>query len=171
MKIKLGPVSRRTQVYEVQARHLAMAIHQLADACARQFREGIELSLEDFNRFSGLLEYEHFVQATIVCGFVCGDYASLFPLDKVHDRPNEVVPTLPFSKVRHYIHTLQRAEKSNSQYSTALWTAIASGALLLVARRLESDQSLYEIDKECVEEEMANPPGRPLRSPIEVDVG
>jgi hypothetical protein len=154
MKIKPGPVSRRSPVYEVQAHHLAIAIHQLADACARQFREEIELSLEDYYRFRGMPEYEHFIQATIVCGFVCTDYGSFFPLDKVHDRPNEVVPTLPFSKVRHYIHTLQRAEKWNSEYSTALWTAITSGALLLVARRLESDQSLYESDKVCDEEEI-----------------
>lgn len=153
MKIKLGHVSRRTPVYEVQAHYLAIAIHQLADACARQFREGTELGLEDFYRFSGMPEYEHFIQATTVCGFVCTDYSKFFPLDKVHDRPQEVIPALPLSKVRHYIHTLQRAEKWNSEYSTALWTAITSGALLLVARRLESDQSLYESDEACDEEE------------------
>jgi len=134
MKIKPGPVSRRTPVYEVQAHHVASVIQQLADACARQFGDGTELSLEDFYRFSDLPEYKRFMEATIVCGFVCTDYGSAFPLTKVNDRPNEVIPTLPFSKVRHYIHTLQRAEKWNSEYSTALWTAITNGALLLVAR-------------------------------------
>ncbi len=154
MKIKLGPVSRRTAVYEVQADYLARAIHQLANACAHQFREGIEFSLENFYRFRSMPEYENFIEATFVCGFVCTDYGSFFPLEKIHDRPNEVVPTLPFSKMRHYIHTLQRAEKWSSEYSTALWTAITSGALLLVARRLESDQSLYESDKQCDEEKI-----------------
>ncbi len=141
-----------TPVYEVQAHHLAKAIHQLADACAHKFRAEDELSLEDFDRFSGMPEYERFMQSAICCGFVVNDYSRFFPLGEVHDRPSEVVPTLPFSKLRHYIHTLQRAEKSNHEYSTVLWTAITSGALLLVARRLESDQSLYESDKDCVEE-------------------
>ncbi len=131
-----------------------MAIHKLVDACEYQFRAEEELSLEDFYRFSGMPEYEHFNQAAIVCGFVCTDYIRFFPLDEVHDRPREVVSTLPFSKVRHYIHTLQRAEKCNHEYSTVLWTAVASGALLLVALRLESDWSLYESDENWVEEDV-----------------
>jgi len=99
-------------------------------------------------------EYANFIQSAIVCGFVCTDYSRFFPLKEVHDQPNAVVPKLSFSKVRHYIHTLQRAEKWNHEYSTALWNAIASGALLLVARRLESDPALYDFEKSCIKDEI-----------------
>lgn len=144
MKIKPGPVSRRTPVYEVQARYLAKAIHRLVDACSRQFRPETELTLEDYCRFREMPEYEGFEEAAFVCGFVCTDYARFFPLEEVHARPHQAVFALPFSKLRHYVHTLQRAEKWNSEFSTALWTAVMSGALSLVAHRLEVDESLYE---------------------------
>jgi len=52
MKIKLGSVSRRTPVYEVQAHYLAAAIRQLAEVYARDFRASEEPSLEDFYRFT-----------------------------------------------------------------------------------------------------------------------
>lgn len=154
MKIKPGPISRRTPVYEVQAHYMAKVIRSLVDTCSRLFKPNTELTLENFYKFQGLSEYKQFEDAAPVCGFVCTDYSRFFPLDNVHERPREVIPSLPFSKIRHYIHTLQRAEKWNSEYSTSLWTAIQSGALLLVARRLEEDQSLYEIKVECDEEEI-----------------
>ncbi|MDD5462646.1 MAG: hypothetical protein PHG00_13605 [Methylococcales bacterium] len=154
MKIKPGPISRRTQVYEVQAHYMAKAIYSLVDAYSREFRPNTELTLEIFYRFRGLNEYKQFEEAAFVCGFVCTDYSRFFPLDKAHERPLEVIPSLSFSKLRHYIHTLQRAEKWNSEYSGSLWTAVQCGALSLVARRLESDQSLYEINDEYDEEEI-----------------
>ena len=146
MKIRRGPVSRRTPVYEVQAHFLAKAIQRLSDAWMREFQAGGELNLENFYRFSAMPEYEGFIQATLVCGFVCTDYSAQFPLDKVSEKPHEVISKLSFSKLRHYIHTLQRAEKWNSEYSTALWTAISCGALTLVAHRLDADESMYESD-------------------------
>lgn len=154
MKIKPGPVSKRTPVYEVQALHLAKAIRKLEEACSRQFRPTTELSLEEFNRFRNMPEYENLIEATFACGFVCTDYARFFPIEKAHLKPNEVIPMLPFSKLRHYVHTLQRAEKWNSDYSTALWNSVMCGALPLVARRLESDRSLYETKDECIDEEI-----------------
>ena len=133
---------------------MAKAIRSLVDTCSRLFRPNTELTLETFYQFQGLSEYKQFEEAAFVCGFVCTDYSRFFPLENVHERPREVIPSLSFAKLRHYIHTLQRAEKSKSEYSTSLWTAVQSGALSLVARRLEEDQSLYENKVECDEEEI-----------------
>jgi len=144
LKIKRGPVSRKTPVYEVQAHYMAKAIHNLVDTCAKLFRPDAEPTLETFYQFQGLSEYKQFEEAALVCGFVCNDYSHFFSFDNVHDRPSEVIQSLPFPKLRHYIHTLQRAEKWNSEYSTSLWVAVQTGALSMVARRLEEDQALYE---------------------------
>jgi hypothetical protein len=154
MKIKHGPVSKRTPVYEVQVLYLVKAIRKLEEVCLREFRAETELSLKDFNLFREMPEYECFIEAAFVCGFVCTDYSRFFPLENVHARPNEIIPALTFSKLRHYVHALQRAEKWNSEYSTTLWTSVMSGALSLVARRLESDQSLYESDNSPVDDEI-----------------
>ena len=154
MKIKRGPVSRRAPVYEVQAHYMAKAIRSLVDTCSSLFRPNTELTLEKFYEFQVLPEYKQFEEAAYACGFVCTDYHRFFPLENVHERPREVIPSLSFAKIRHYIHTLQRAEKWNSEYSTSLWTAVQSGALSMVARRLEEDQSLYESKVECDEEEI-----------------
>jgi hypothetical protein len=138
----------------VQALHLAKAIRKLEGVCSLQFRPVTELSLEEYYRFRDMPEYDIFIEAALTCGFVCTDYARFFPIEDAHSNPSEVISALPFAKLRHYIHTLQRAEKWNSEYSTALWTAVMCGALPLVARRLESDQSLYESEEECIDEEI-----------------
>jgi hypothetical protein len=144
MKIKTRAILKRSPVYEVQARFLAKAIRKLERAYSREFSSSRELSLEDFYEFQGSTEYQDFIEATLLCGFVCDDYRDFFPLDDAHLRPKEALHNVPFNKIRHYIHTIQRAEKWNSQYNTALYDAIRSGALSIVADRLESDMTLYE---------------------------
>ncbi len=144
MKIKTSSVSKRSLVYEAQAHYLAKTIRRLETDFKRQFRPTNDLSLEDFERFSGLDSYQNFIDATIICGFVCHDYNNFFPLNKVHLHPNDVLKSIPFQKLRHYIHTLQRAERWNSEYSTFIYDSVKSGALSIVASRLESDTSLYE---------------------------
>lgn len=142
MKIKRSAISKRSPVYEVQAHFLAKAIRKIERAYSRKFRSTQELSLDEFYEFQGSAEYQEFIEATMVCGFVCDDYSKLFPLDEAHSRPRELLSEVLFSKIRHYIHSIQRAEKWNSQYSTALYKAIKSGALSIVADRMESDVSL-----------------------------
>ena len=144
MNIKLGPASKKTPVFEAQARYMAKAIRSLIDACSRQFRQNTDLSLDDFYIFQGLPEYHQFLEAAMICGFTCTDFSADLALDEIHHRPNEAISSLSFSGLRHYIHTLHRAETWNSQYSESLWTAIQTGALLIVAKRLENDQSIYE---------------------------
>jgi hypothetical protein len=63
---------------------------------------------------------------------------------------------LSFKQIRHYIHVLQRTTKWNSQYSTALYQAVISKALGLVADRLVSDPTMrvpvrLAYDAECIE--------------------
>lgn len=144
MKIKSGILSKRSPVYEAQAHFLAKTIRKLERAYGRKFSSSRELSLEDFNEFQGSEEYQDFIEATLICGFVCDDYLNPFPLDNAHLMPREILPSLTFNKIRHYIHTIQRSDKWNSQYNTALYDAIRSGALSIVADRLESDMTLYE---------------------------
>jgi hypothetical protein len=145
MKIKQGVISNRSPVYIAQAHFLVKTIHKLERAYGRKFSSSRELSLDEFYEFQESAEYQDFIEATLICGFVCDDYCNLFPLDNAHLRPREILPALTFNKIRHYIHTIQRAEKWNSQYSTVLYDAIRSGALSIVADRLESDMTLYEV--------------------------
>lgn len=123
---------------------MAHCIRQLDAAWRRGFDTNTELRLEEFYRFASLPEYELFNEAAIVSGFVCTDFANFFPFERVHANPTESIAELNFTKLRHYIHTIQRGEKWSSEFSTTLWSALASGSLQLVAQRLESDMSLYE---------------------------
>lgn len=144
MKIKQGVPSKRTFVYEFQACYLALAIRKLESAFIRDFRKGERITLEGFEVFRKFPEYEHFHEAAMVCGFVCADFSDYYPFESLHEAPSEVVPEMTFSEIRHYIHTLQRAGKWSSEFNEALWNAIASGALGLVASRIEGDPSIYQ---------------------------
>lgn len=147
--IKRDLPSKRSNVYEYQAQFLAQTIRKLEEATRRNFSERScdELSIQECWRFRAMPEAEEFMQAALVSGFVCSDINSSgsdFTLALVHQRPSEVVPNLSFSKLRQYVHLLQRTVKWNSEYPIALFKAVTSGALGLVASRLESDESLRE---------------------------
>lgn len=142
-KISCTPAKRRTPVNEFQARFLAKVIRRLEEAWLRQFRPTLDLSLETYQRFRDLQEHEDFMDAALACGFVCADFRTEFPVETVHTRGEGGIADLSFPEIRHYIHTVQRAEKWNSEYSNTLWTALQSGSLGVVARRLASDDSLY----------------------------
>jgi hypothetical protein len=144
MKIKTKTISKRCPVYAYQARFLAKTIRRLEGVFVRQLGETSELTLEEFRKFQRLEEYQSFMEAALVCGFVCDDFKQFFPLEHAHSRPNDVLLSLPFQKLRHYVHTLQRTEKWCSEYSTALYESLKIGALSIVARRLDSDPSIYE---------------------------
>ena len=149
-KIARRPATRRTPVHEAQARFLAKVIRRLEEAWSRQFRRSDDLSLETYQRFREMAEFEDFMDAALACGFVCNDFRDFAPVDQVHesDCPGDEVARLTFPELRHYVHTLQRAEKWNSDYSRTLWSSLQTGALPAVARRLETDNSLYESDGE-----------------------
>jgi hypothetical protein len=143
--IKRDMPSKRSNVHEYQAQFLAKSIRRLEQATERHFRAcNRELTIEEYGRFRAMPEVEAFMEAALVCGFVCSDFGNPFSLEKVHSCPQEIVPALSFLKLRHYIHVLQRTVKWNSQYTNTLFMAVKSGALGYVARRLESDESLRE---------------------------
>ncbi len=141
MKIKTS-ISRRSSVYEAQAKFLAQAIRKLVNRFHREIRISNEFSQEDFDNLKQFQEYDAFIEATIVCGFVCSGYKTFFDLNLANTQP-QVFNDMPFKEIRHYIHTLQRAEKWGGEYSTSLYDAIKTGVLSVIATRLESDESLY----------------------------
>jgi hypothetical protein len=146
MHIKPKSPSKRTSVYESQARFLASCICRLEEAYRRHFDRPYNPDAGDSDRFWALPEYEVFHDAAYACGFVCTDFAPTYAIDRANERPDETVGRETFRGLRHYVYTLLRAERSNRMdgYFSPVCAAIQSGALGVIARRLESDQSLYE---------------------------
>lgn len=89
-------------------------------------------------------EYELMIQTIYACGWVCDD----FPLDDFLPQVNRdvegTVGKWGLPQLRLYLHTLMRGEKlCDGDYSVVL-EAFASGALQVVATRLQTDESLCE---------------------------
>jgi hypothetical protein len=127
-------------ITQAQACFMAKALREVAVICA-EF-EVDEFTTAEFMVLSDHPAYQAFHEAAFVAGFVCDDYVDFLDLEPVRRAPRSVIPRMSFGQLRHYVHTLQRTEKNNSQGSTALWLAAQSGALDLVAERLESDANL-----------------------------
>jgi len=146
MHIKQKLPSKRTSVYESQARFFARCIRRLEEAYRRHFDKPYNPDVGDSDRFWALPEYEVFHDAAYACGFVCTDFASTYSIDQANESRGETLSREPFKELRHYVHTLLRAERSNRMDGcfSPVFSAIQSGALGVVARRLESDRSLYE---------------------------
>lgn len=144
MKIKLGVPSKRAYIYEFQASYFALAIRGLESAFFLKFRKGERITFEGFEIFRDFPEYAHFHEAAMVSGFVCSDFSGYYPFEALHEAPSERVPEMTLSDIRHYIHTLHAAGRFSSEYNETLWNAIASGALDIVASRLEGDPSIYQ---------------------------
>jgi hypothetical protein len=148
MKSKLihrKPPSKRTPVTEHQARFLATLIDQLESALLVHFevRSTASMPYERFQEIWKVGEYRRFVDGAYACGFVCRDFKPDFPFESGNHRPEETIRAWTFHELRHYIHTLLRAERWADGYSSPILEAVMSGALREVAKRLESDESLY----------------------------
>jgi len=91
-------------------------------------------------------EVTRFLEGALACGFVCADFKveEWTDLESVHMRPEEMIGQMGAPELRKYVHTVQRAEKWADGYGSPLLRALSSGSLQIVARRLESDDSLYE---------------------------
>jgi len=146
MLIKLKSPSKRTSVYASQARFFARCIRRLEEAYRRHFDKPYNPDVGDSARFWALPEYEVFHDAAYACGFVCTDFSPTYSIDLANESCGETLSRKPFNELRHYVHTLLRVERSNRMdgYFSPVCSAIQSGALGVVARRLESDRSLYE---------------------------
>lgn len=136
--IQRKPVSKRSPVTEEQARFLAILIQELADEYRIKTElEGRDLTLE---AFFDLPAYRRFLHGAYACGFVCRDFKPDFPIDEMLIRPEE---SLTFHRLRHYVHTLMRAERWSDSYSSPIRTTLEAGALKVVQRRLDADETLY----------------------------
>jgi hypothetical protein len=144
-KIQSGAVSSNSTVFEPQARFLATCIRRLERDVVRELGANYDPSAGIASRFWDIPAYEIFHDAAYACGFVCDDLTADFPIDVAQARPQLTLGGASFPELRHYLHTLMRAERSNRMdgYFSPVLEAVHSGALGVVAGRLEGDESLY----------------------------
>jgi hypothetical protein len=145
-KICRRPLSRRAPVHESQARFLAACIRSLAEERRRLLKPRYDPEAGDTAKFLSLHSYRVFHDAAYACGFVCTDLPSTYPLEQVNASPRTTLASANFAGLRRYVHTLLRAERAcgESGYFSQVFAALESGALVLVADRLESDETLYD---------------------------
>ena len=146
MRITSKLPSKRASIREPQARYFALCIRGLEQAFRRSFDNSYNPDAGDSERFWALPEYDLLHDAAYACGFVCCDFKPNYPLERANNQPSESVGQEPLKGLRHYLHTLLRAERSNRMdgYFSPICSAIESGALAVLAQRFESDLSLYE---------------------------
>ncbi len=133
------PFSRRSAVHECQVELFVLLARELIEAYTRR----PTASLTDW---LDLPEHRRFVLGAYAAGFVCTDLAPMSDFEEICSRPHEHLGSAGFNRLRHWIHTLLRAERWADGYSSPIREATASGALGVVVDRLESDQSLRKQD-------------------------
>ena len=127
----------RSPVYQYQVDMLVLLIRELLEVYER--RHEIEL-MEWFK----LPEYRRFLLGAYACSFVCNNLEPMKDFENYQNSPQEYVQNAGWPKFRHYVHTLLRAERWADGYSSPILDSANSGALAIVADRLERDQSLRE---------------------------
>jgi hypothetical protein len=138
--IENGVGSKFSPISESQVSWMVATIHALERIFQSSFKAIDELSVNDYRRFSESDEYGNFIDACLNTGFVCDDYASGLNLELIHNQPEEIVPHLTLAGLRHYVHSLQRADKWSDVSGAIVLEALRSQALGAVAQRLQSVQ-------------------------------
>lgn len=133
------PFSRRSAVHECQVELLVLLARELIEAYTRR----PQTSLADW---FDLPECRRFIVGAYAAGFVCGDLGPMKEFEEMNSHPREHLGDAGFNRLRHWIHTLLRAERWADGYSSPVREAIASGALEIVVDRLENDESLKQQD-------------------------
>lgn len=136
-----GPTSRRSPVHKGQAEFLAILARDLID----EYRLETEMQSEEMGSsdFFALPSYRRFTLGATACGFVCRDLPPDFPIAEMLDRPADRLASLTFPMLRHYVHTLLRAEVWGAPWSSPIRQALEAGALEILHDRLLNDSSLY----------------------------
>lgn len=129
------PFSRRSAVHACQVELFVLLAKELIEAQTRR----PNTSLSDWFE---LPEYRRFIVGAYAAGLVCGDLGPMKEFEELSSHPREHLGWAGFNRLRHWIHTLLRAERWADSYSSPIREATASGALEIVAGRLESDDSL-----------------------------
>lgn len=130
-----APFSRRAAVHACQAELFVLLARELIETYTRRPNATVADWFE-------LPEYRRFIVGTYAAGFVCTDFAPMSDFEEMSSRPREHLNCAGFNRLRHWIHTLLRAERWADSFSSPIREAIASGALEIVAGRLERDDSL-----------------------------
>jgi hypothetical protein len=141
MHIQQKQASRRTPLLDDQVQLFVLLTRELTAAYERQ----PDINLDGFGE---LPEYQRFLLGAYACGFVCRDFSPMEGgrFEMMRSRPMEHLADCTLNVLRHWVHTLLRAERWAEGWSSPIREAINGGALQLVAERLTSDQALREVD-------------------------
>lgn len=138
--------TKRTAIYESQAKFLAKCIRILERVFRNELNGKYNPDEGDSNVIWMMQEYDLFHDAAYACGFVCNNMVPNYNLDSVNKDPVNALKNVSLIDLRQYTHTLLRAERNGRMdgYYSAIGAALESGALGIVANRLESDGRLYD---------------------------
>lgn len=138
--------SKRSAIYEFQAQHLCSLIRFMVQAALAhcEVESVADLAEEDWEAFTELPEYELFTLGAYACGFVCSDLRPDVDLNAVARRPSEELCGMSLPQIRHYVHTLLRAERGTDGYGSFIYEALRAGVLEALCERLQSGSDLYE---------------------------
>lgn len=127
----------RSPVNQYQVDLLVLLIRELLEV----YEKNREIELIEWFK---LPEYRRLLLGAYACSFVCSNFEPMKDYENYQNLPKEYVQNARWPKFRHYIHTLLRDERWSDGYSSPILEAVKSGALTIVADRLERDQSLRE---------------------------
>lgn len=123
----------------MHAQALASGIRRLELAVERE-RWGAD-SVADAALVYELPEYAELLEQAYADGFVRGELSHEgFDFEAINARPQGRLSDTPYSEVCRYVHALYRAERHNWGWGSLVLVSIQSGALGVVAARLEAGQ-------------------------------
>ncbi len=122
---------------DAHAQALAAGIRRLELAIERE-SWGTD-SVADADQVSELPEYAELLEQAYASGFVQGDLSHEgFDFDAINARPQGQLSALAYAEICRYVNALYRAERHNCGWGSLVLAAIQSGALGVIAARLET---------------------------------
>lgn len=122
---------------KIRMKKFAAGIRRLEDAVthSQQTFEGVDGvgQLYELKAYDDLLKLAY--STTFVHGSLSQEGVNL---DAINARPHEQLDNMPMDEVRRYVHALYRCERHTWGWRSLVLTAIRSGALGVVASRLEA---------------------------------
>ena len=139
------PCSKRSNVNEYQALHLADLIDRLGRDACEHFRvsDYSRLPTDKHNEFFKLDTYMLFINGAYACGFVMRDAKTDNPLSESRQAPDEAIRKFDFMRLRHLVHFLLRHESWSDCNESPILNAYANGLLPAIADKLRNDESFY----------------------------
>lgn len=97
----------------------------------------------NFHKFVELSAYQRFMTGVSACGFYCRDGSGMPNFSEVMGQPHQFLIISNVSDARKFIYSVMENEKFNNGASSAVLYCVKTGALGILADRLE-DGSLRE---------------------------